>query len=325
MLRLAHLNKDRRKMPRQIDPLSFAQRVQRMEPGQTIHFPLSDYVRTSIHVSLSRLRSEYKDLMGGTMLPCWSLDIPTPPGDLWAVTYHGLTEGGRVARPRLSEQEAQQRRREAQSRAYYRRSAERSSRLAERVRNDPRLQLDAPLGLIPLTQDEVGPVEAPKRELSQKQLEHLNRLRARRSEKAMLRRQERERQLEERLAKQREANENKLPTLSEIEARLQKIADACEHYEQREEQVLAQLNVARDARDKARPTDRLSDSQRKRVEQGHAKSRYDRALERIEYFKRRAAHYEKTLERLDNEREALKDLRETVKARESEALAFETF
>jgi hypothetical protein len=284
-----------------------------MEPGQTVYFPLDDYSRASIHVTLSRLRREYKDLMGGTQLPGWSLAIPTPPGDLWAVTYHGLTEGGRVTfpRPTLSEDERRLRR-NATVRKYRNAVAQAQlARLLERSQNDPRLRLDAPVGYETITAEDIEAAKTPTRELSEKQLAHLAEIRANRSAKAAERRQERE----ERQAKEAKAERTeKARSLPEVLARLDQIESACEHYELREDQVRAQLQVARDALATAKPPHLLSSAQYARIERGESKSRYDRAEDRVKYFKRRLAHYEAKLEALDIERENLKEAREELLA-----------
>lgn len=302
-------------MPRPIDPLSFAQRVQAMEPGQTIYFPLDDYTRASIHVSLSRLRREYKDLMADTQLPCWSLAVPTPPGDLWAITYHGLTEGGRVAvhRPKLSDDERRIRRNATQRKYRNSVTAKSLARLVERSQNDPRLRVDAPVGYEMVTAEDIEEAMRPNRAMSEKQLEHLADMRANRSAKAEERRKERE-------AKQAAAaalvREEKALTKFDIAARLEKIESACEHYELREDQVRAQLQIARDSLAAAKPLHLLSPAQHDRIARGESKSRYERAEERIRYYKRRLGYYEARLDALDKEREELKTARETLRALE---------
>lgn len=320
-------------MPRPIDPLSFAQRVQRMEPGQTIHFPLSDYVRTSIHVSLSRLRSEYKDLMGGTMLPCWSLDIPTPPGDLWAVTYHGLTEGGRVARPRLSEQEAKERRREAQSRSYYRRIANMAERMAERADADLRLRADAPLGL----DDELG--DALRQQIAQAEAAKAARradLEARRAqpgykpkpfvwnkspaavqaaeERDRIQAENRARKAAVRAAKEAERqrrleSRTRPPTATELKEAIDKLEVSLAFYQERQEQLEGRLEDAQDSQEKAKRPEQLSPEQQARVLRGEVSCRWDRAQNKIDEYTDRLHRYQTRIKKIEAEIQALKAAR----------------
>ncbi len=326
-------------MPRPTDPLSFAQRVQRMEPGQTIYFPLVDYGRASIHVSLSRLRSEYRDLMGGTQLPSWSIDIPTPPGDLWAVTYHGLTEDGRAPRQYPTEDTLRERRRVTQNNYRKRRREAADARLAQRAANDPELSAEAPLvcreglvdELLSFNEEQAkakeeraaaraaklnDPNYVPKPRTTVKSLIALENERSRRKVMEM-RREERERRRadieRERLARIA-ARQPKPPSLDQLTERRLDLTVSLDHLGNRLDQLENRLELAREAQSKAKPEHLLSQYQSDRIARGEAKSRYDRAADRIKYYKDRIAKYQAKYDKLEDERELIKEREAELRA-----------
>lgn len=337
-------------MPRPTDPLSFAQRVQRMEPGQTIYFPLDDYTRASIHVSLSRLRSEHRDLIGGDLLPCWSLDIPTPPGDLWAVTYHGLTEGGRIQRQAPTPEELRERRRITQLRYRSRKRAAEFTHMIDSGRADPKL---SPTATANAVEDIVGEIQeamqeeaaakearkaelaarraqpgyAPKRTVWNKSEAYLESEKKRR-ELAEQRRQERAlerarlaheqdfRRQQRDLARRRKAGDVAVFSLDELAERRLDLTVSIDYLGNRMDQVENRLELAREAMANAKPVQLLSKYQHERIARGEAVSRFDRAANRVAHYKTRLAHYERKLDELETKRDK-------IKAREAELRAIE--
>jgi hypothetical protein len=296
-----------------------------MEPGQTIYFPRDDYSRASIHVTLSRLRREYKDLMGGTQLPGWSLDIPEPPGDLWAVTYHGLTEGGRVTQPRarLAPDEAKRRRRDVVNRYRARRLASLTAGLMERSQHDSTLRLSAEAHYVEdlasalrqqILEDEQAkaarkaaleerkkdPNYVPKpfvwnkspaalaRQVEREELQAKKR--AERAEIRKAKAEERERMIQSR---------NRPPTAMELQSEINKLEISLAFYQERQEQLEAKLEDAEDAQQKAKQPHQLSPEQYAKIRQGLATSRWERAQKRIEEYSARLDRYQDKINKIE--------------------------
>lgn len=312
-------------MPRPTDPLSFAQRVQRMEPGQTIYFPLDDYARASIHVSLSRLRREYRDLIGGDLLPSWSLDIPTPPGDLWAVTYHGLTEGGRIQHQTPTPEELRERRRITQLRYRARKRDATAAHLLQLGLADLTLREDTEPGFVHNLAEElrqqVAAEEAAKAarkaelEARRKDPNYVpkpfvwNRSPAalqRAVERDQLQAAKREQRAAIRAAKEEERQRrlqarNRPPTAMEVKQALDKLEISLAYYQERQEQLEAKLEAAEDSQAKAKSLEQLSPEQRAKALQGLVTPRWDRAQKRIDEYEARLKKYGEKIEAIEDE------------------------
>jgi predicted ATP-dependent endonuclease of OLD family len=301
-----------------------------MEPGQTIYFPLDDYARASIHVSLSRLRREYRDLIGGDLLPAWSLDIPTPPGDLWAVTYHGLTEGGRIQHQKPTPQELRERRNATQFRYRARKRDAIAAHLMASGQADTRLREDTEPGfaqnlveeLRQQMADDAAAKAARKAELEarRKDPEYVPKpfvwskspaALEKAVERDRLQATKREQRAAVRAAKEEERQRRLLarsrpPTATEVKQALEKLEVSLAFYQERQEQLEAKLEAAEDSQAKAKSLEQLSPEQRAKALQGLVTPRWDRAQKRIDEYEARLKKYGEKIEAIEDEITRLK-------------------
>jgi hypothetical protein len=331
-----------------------------MEPGQTIYFPLADYTRASIHVSLSRLRSEHKDLVGGGQQPCWSLDVPTPPGDVWALTYHGLTDGGRIPRETTTPEATRERRRVAQLRYRARKRADELTHMIRLGQEDPTLRLSAPahevedlIGELHKSMEELAaekqaraaelaarraqPGYAPKRTVWNKSEEYLESEKKRREsaekkrqerakERARLAKEQEFRRQQRELSQRRKKGDLTAFSLDELAEQRLDLTVSIDYVGNRMDQLENRLDLARESMANAKPVQLLSKHQYDRIARGEAVSRFDRAANRVAHYKTRLAHYERKLEELESKRDKIKEREAELRAieeREAELRAIE--
>lgn len=277
-------------MPRLPSPTSLASQLRQLiasPPGTAIELPQAEHQRASIHVALSRLRREYEDLMGPDLSPSVSLTLD-PVLQVWIFQYCGLTERGRLPKPQRSYAEDLERKRKIWRERNRRRADRLLSRLALRIDSDPGMREDAPLGYEPLDvtqlREDLPPAKATQA-----------------VERA------------ERAAQRAKPKPVRLPTPTEIQDELTRIANAITYHEERLDLVEARLEEAREAKTNAKKPHELSVERQAAIARGEVSCRYDRAQVRIDKYMARIEHYETHIARLEKERQQWKNIRDNLK------------
>lgn len=302
-------------MPRNPSPKALASRLRQLiasPPGSRIELDQTEYRRPSIHVALSVLRREYRDLMGPGLAPSVSLE-EDPSGQVWVLQYCGLTERGRLPKPQLSAEESVEAKRKTWRDKKRRRASRLHARLVERTNADLRLRQDASLGFGAV--DPAWVEQEAQEQEKQKQKSREARTPAQKKAFAALL-AKRAAKIADRAAyrikRQAELERARLPSQTKIQEELTRIANAITYHEERLDLVEARLVEAREAKQNAKRPHELSSERQAAIARGEVSCRYDRAQIRIDKCLARIEHYESHVDRLEQERQKWKDIRAHV-------------
>lgn len=225
--------------------------------------------------------------MGPDLSPSVRLTLD-PVLQVWIFQYCGLTERGRLPKPQRSYAEYLELKRKHWRERNRRRADKLLSRLALRAEADPGMREDAPLGYEPLDvtqlREDLPPAKAAQAV-----------------------------ECAARAAQQAKPKLARMPSPTETQTELTRIANAITYHEERLDLVESRLEEAREAKLNAKKPHELSVERQAAIARGEVSCRYDRAQARIDKYMARIEHYETHIARLEQERQKWKDIRDKLK------------